>query len=30
MDYEVRKDGMFGLKIQKKYVQKILSLAKEL
>ncbi len=30
MDYEVRKDKMFGLKIQKKYVQKILSLAKEL
>lgn len=30
MDYEVRKAGISGLKIQKKYVQKILSLAKEL
>lgn len=30
MDYEVRKAGLSGLKIQKKYVRKILSLAKEL
>lgn len=30
MNYEVRKNGVFGLTIQKKYIDKILNIAKEL